>query len=142
MHCAFINTERLDHRGRHVHKCANCGREVGSKYADPGMLTAICSEDPGKPGLIRRAMNFTRAAVGHARSGFRRVSDEAREERRAICSKCPLFDGSICTHKDCGCPIKDSSAFIDKLSWASSKCPLDPPKWTAHANTCTLNSRP
>jgi hypothetical protein len=98
MHCAFINTERLDHRGRHVHKCANCGREVGSKYADPGMLTAICSEDPGKPGLIRRAMNFTRAAVGHARSGFRRVSDEAREERRAICSKCPLFDGSICTH--------------------------------------------
>lgn len=61
MKCAFEKTERLDPRGRYVHRCANCGREVGSKYENPAAITAVCSADPEKPGIVRRAMNFARA---------------------------------------------------------------------------------
>lgn len=128
MRCAFINTDRLDHRGRHVHKCANCGREVGSNHADPDMIRAICSEDPGKPGLIRRAINFTRAAVQHAGDRLAVVPDEVRAARLAICQACPLLVDDVCTHPKCGCGIKANRTFIDKLSWASSKCPIG--KWS------------
>lgn len=127
MKCAFTKTDQLDPRGRYVHKCQNCGREIGSKYEDPAMVNATCSADPQKPGLIQRAMNFARAATEHIRTGRKLVSDEERTLRLATCNACELFADGICSHPDCGCPMKAKRGFIDALGWASKKCPLG--KW-------------
>jgi hypothetical protein len=127
MNCAFEQTDKLDARGRVVHRCANCRREVGSKYSDPSMVRANCTAGPEKPGIVRRAINFTRAAIEHVRGGRQLVSDEIRAARFAECQACPLFVEGICSHPDCGCPMKQQRSFIDALGWASKKCPLD--KW-------------
>ena len=127
MKCAFAKTDALDNRGRFVHKCQNCGREVGSKYEESAMVNATCSADPQQPGVIRRAMNFARAAAEHIRTGRKLVSDEVRAERLSVCQSCPLLVGGICSHPKCGCPVKVAREFIDKLGWQSSKCPIS--KW-------------
>ena len=57
-------------------------------------------------------------------------SEEEKQKRYEICkqNKCNLFvshgDGGICAHDDCGCFIRSNGKFMDKLSWADSKCPV------------------
>lgn len=97
-------------------------------------------EPPPPPGFWRRAANFAAAAlkqaplfVEAALTGDETVAlrSPAEIERiAAICKACPLFNGEVCTHKNCGCQISaDRSAWLSKLAWRSQKCPDDPPKW-------------
>jgi hypothetical protein len=116
MLCDFENI------GPKLHRCRRCGHEQPSRYDDPKMLKRQCG-----PSLSQKVGNFAAATVQHVASGLAVVTREERDRRAEICRGCPLFDGRICTHSDCGCPVSAEQRFIDKLSWASSECPVR--KW-------------
>jgi hypothetical protein len=80
---------------------------------------------PG-PGLLTKAVNFTKSAVSHIAAGAPRASDAEIERRFAICQGCEFYDGSACTK--CGCPVVRESRFVSKLAWAGEKCPVG--KWS------------
>jgi hypothetical protein len=77
------------------------------------------------PGLLERAGNFVAALADHAADGFREAPSEAVAARLAACRTCEWHDRPTghCSH--CGCHL------ATKTKWASSVCPLDPPKWPA-----------
>lgn len=79
------------------------------------------------PGMIRQAMNFTKALAAHAKDGARLVNDRVFELRMAECLTCPERAGDQCAA--CGCPVDA------KASWASENCGLiklgKEPKWKA-----------
>lgn len=86
-----------------------------------------------EPSLARKAVNLGKAVVRHAATGFQEVSQEAQDRRISLCvTGCGLYDAEkdICTHADCGCPIKHSVIpGLRKVQMASSKCPIG--RWDA-----------
>jgi len=93
-------------------------------------LIVLSRDDRDKkqpPGLMRQAMNFTKALAAHAKDGARLVSDAVYELRMAECLTCEERVGDRCAA--CGCPVDA------KASWASETCGLvklgKEPKWTA-----------
>lgn len=124
MLCAFVYTGNRDERGRFIHKCERCENLRSSNYECPERLREACR---AVPGAAQRVANFAAASREHVKSGLALVSDEVRDQRLATCQACPLYDGTICTHPKCGCPIKLKRSWFDKLSWKSSTCPLN--KW-------------
>lgn len=104
-------------------KCEKCGFVVKSDK-----IHKNCRDIPS---ITKRAKNLSKAVVKHFSTGMQHCSDEEKQERFTICqsNKCGLFrpygnsgDG-ICAHDDCGCFIRSNGKFLDKLSWADSKCP-------------------
>lgn len=89
----------------------------------------IKSEKP-IPSITKRITNFGKAVVKHIKTGRHHCTEEEKQERFSICqsNKCNLFrkygNGGICAHDDCGCFIRSNGKFLDKLSWADSKCPV------------------
>ena len=75
-----------------------------------------------RPSSIRKAVNFSKAAIKHIANGLEHTSKEVQEKRRSFCLQCPFIDPVspvlICTHEKCGCYI-DS-----KVIWASEECPI------------------
>jgi hypothetical protein len=82
------------------------------------------------PNIIKRGKNLARAAVGHMVKGNPHCTEGQKQERYKVCqsNQCGLFrqyrDGGLCAHDDCGCYIRSNGQFMDKLSWADSKCPV------------------
>lgn len=66
-------------------------------------------------------------------------SQERMEEIHKICSDCPLFEkgaGWIWGYDRCGqckCNLHPNSKTMNKLYWATTRCPLDEPKWKEDA---------
>lgn len=97
-------------------------------------LTCVCGFDAktpsdslqgAGPGAARRAVNFTKAAFSHVALGGTRATQEERERRFSICESCDKhYNGTACTHPQCGCMIGNKEAFVDKLSWEEQRCPL------------------
>lgn len=86
-----------------------------------------------EPSLLKKAANFTKAAIQHVIQGNPHCSEEVRTQRFNICksNQCGLFkvyspdkNIGICAHDDCGCFIRSNGQFLDKLSWADSSCPV------------------
>ena len=83
------------------------------------------------PSFSKRVANFGKAGAKHLLTGRQHCTPEQRRERFKICksNKCGLFiphgPGGMCSHDDCGCFIRSNGKFLDKLSWADSKCPVD-----------------
>jgi len=79
-----------------------------------------------EPTVAEMATNFTQAMGDWVQAGFAVVGREIYEQRHAICLGCEYWDAKaragLGKCKRCGC----SRA---KLWLASSKCPLNPPKW-------------
>lgn len=123
MRCAFTYTGERE-GDKFLHRCERCQAVRASKYENPALLKAECG---AAPSIIQRVANFAGAAVTHVRTGRKRVADEVREHRLATCQACPLLVDGVCSHPNCGCPIRNGRAWIDKLSWESSRCPLA--KW-------------
>lgn len=46
-----------------------------------------------------------------------------------VCTPCPHFGGDQCNQ--CGCTISPTARFRNKLAWATTQCPLQPPKFEA-----------
>ena len=139
MLCVFILPDPADPR---VKTCSRdgCGNRIVSDYP-PERCYAECKSPSVAPPLVKRALNFVRAAFGQAPlaieaiiEGDSSIAFRSREEIEriaAICKACPLFDGQVCTHRNCGCTISaDRNEFWSKLAWRSQRCPDDPPRWT------------
>lgn len=94
-----------------------------------GLIVLSCDDRDKKqpPGLLRQAMNFTKALAAHAKDGARLVDDRVFELRMAECLTCEERVGDRCAA--CGCPVDA------KASWASETCGLvklgREPKWKA-----------
>ena len=106
-------------------RCRNCGYIISQK------IPRNCDIYHKKaPGLAQKTVNFTKAATNHVITCLKHCTEEEKQQRFNICksNKCGLFrehgDGGICAHDDCGCYIRSSGKFMDKLSWADSKCPV------------------
>lgn len=106
-------------------KCKYCGFVVSNNT-----YRKNCLAKKEIPGLVQRAKNLGKATINHIKTGMKHCSEEQKQERFNICksNKCGLFrvygDGGICAHSDCGCCIRSNGKFLDKLSWADSKCPV------------------
>jgi hypothetical protein len=119
IHCDFVVFERR-------FKCKNCG------FISPTNAKRNCKlEEKDIPSFTKRVANFTKSLIKHNLTGRKHCSKQQRNERYEICksNKCGLFksdDGinGICAHDDCGCFIRNSGKFMDKLSWEDSKCPM------------------
>lgn len=100
-----------------------CTASVVARGFDPPANPAVM------PSFLTRARNFAAAAATHVAAGMRLASDEERERRFAICQQCEFFDGSAC--RKCGCGVSRERAYVSKLSWATSSCPVG--KWAAES---------
>jgi hypothetical protein len=121
--CVFVPTEHNDE-----YRCDRCGRIVASRHGQT-RIHARCNSSP--PSLVKRTMNFAGALVNHVARGMPTAPQAEIDRRLAICKSCPLFDGAICRHADCGCRISQARKFFNKLAWADQSCPIG--KWNAIA---------
>lgn len=91
---------------------------------------AVKANNAKLPSYQRRAVNFAKAAYAHAKSGFRKATDEQVALRFSICEQCKLFkrkdiDRGRCLHPSCGCALKAVGVKgLNKLRWADQACPL------------------
>lgn len=97
---------------------------VQSKSSSTPELKPQPPESP--PGILTLAKNLGTAIVHHAIDGSRIAPVEIQAERKALCFACDHHDHEIDRCNACGCVAMNL-----KRSWASSACPLDPPKWLA-----------
>ena len=97
--------------------------ESGKQTEDRDFAVAV----PEEPGLLRKAVNFTKAAVQHVATGCHSAMPEEKARRLSICELCVgpggFFDpvSRVCTHPTCGCRM------VVKAHWLESKCPIG--KW-------------
>lgn len=75
--------------------------------------------------LIEQAASLVVAVVDHALDGHRRATPDVQADRQRSCRACPLLDHTDDRCTSCGCFM------AIKWAWASSACPLDPPRWEA-----------
>lgn len=82
-----------------------------------------------KPTIAQMARSFAHAAKAWAASGFKNVSQEVYEYRLDRCENgCPFWQGqSAFGYGKCG---KCGCGGL-KLFAATTRCPLDPPRWNA-----------
>jgi hypothetical protein len=106
----------------HEHREWTVIRQDRNNY---GLVVLSCRAEDRKqpPGLMRKALNFSKALADHARAGMKLVDDETYEKRLELCLLCPERAHDVCSK--CGCPVDK------KCSWAEQSCPADPPKWGA-----------
>jgi hypothetical protein len=108
--------------------CANCGFKTKIKNLHIN-CTSTSRIQKSEPNMLKKGINFGNAALKHVKSGMKHCTDEQKQDRFEICrsNECGLFkvhgEGGICSHDDCGCYIRSNGKFMDKLSWAESKCP-------------------
>lgn len=90
---------------------------------------------PESPPATKLAMQFAKELAKWTAAGFPRRNRWEREEIAAICSSCQNYvdergdDRGYCGI--CFCPVH---RYSQKLKWATTHCPDDPPKWTALDN--------
>lgn len=66
-----------------------------------------------------------------AQAGKPYRTDERMKEVFEICKGCPFFDGNeeAGSCGICGCRLSPDDKFINKIAWATTNCPHNPPKW-------------
>jgi hypothetical protein len=108
-------------------QCKKCGLTLSSDDGYPPIM--VCSHinnyQASEPGVSEKIVGFFGSLAEHAAKGFEYVTKEAFDERHKICSSCPFYQNNKC--KICGCPILARQSLVGKLSWKSSKCPIN--KW-------------
>jgi len=114
--------------------CSSCGRYLGEVEVWPVHCVMECGNvmwrndgPPTPPGVLRRGYNYVRAWARWAASGYPIRNDAEITRLRGVCGACELFNGSICTHKKCGCGVAEGHWWGDKLRWATEDCPIQ--KW-------------
>lgn len=101
----------------------------------PSKITAyMCEQEPSwcistePPTPAEKARNFIAAAKNWAASGFKHVTQEQYEARKAICDRCPYWHGEqlfgLGACQRCGCSHL-------ALYLSSKSCPDNPPRWNA-----------
>lgn len=131
--CPFVLIGQEGAKWRH--ECPLCGRSELFPSKESHLLKSVCtaqaapagSRPPRRPpSVIRRSINLLRDSARHISGGSRKVNDATRQARLAACQSCiKHFDGEVCTHPQCGCPMTDKrNGWRDALSWESKRCPV------------------
>lgn len=89
----------------------------------------IC-RDENQPTFVEKAVSFVGEMTKWAASGFKVVSQEILDERLAICQKCNYW-GGLAGGKLMAARCGRCSCSGLKLALATTRCPLNPPKWSA-----------
>lgn len=83
------------------------------------------------PSFLRKGINFGIAAVKHhVFAGGRQTTPMEARRRLSICEACPA--NQLSAERQCllcGCPVDE------KVTWASERCPHDPPFWDVEKST-------
>ena len=119
--------------------CERCRKEYHWPVSHP-LPVRNCGEGLSGHPFLKRAINFAKAAFRQVPlvAEYVLTGDEARAFRSQaeieaiakVCKACPLFNGDVCTHKNCGCPIdKDRSRWWSKVAFKSAFCPDTPRRW-------------
>lgn len=104
--------------GRHIHGTLYERYTTNPKYkALIDKTSYINIAFPQEPGLMQKAVNFSKALVKHAATGFQSVSKEEQEERMNICKACSHFNKEKTSCYLCGCHLNT------KTAWNESRCP-------------------
>jgi hypothetical protein len=82
-----------------------------------------------RPGPVAKVGNAVKAVVAHVADNGRVASPAVQAQRMAICRACPEFEPTAPACRRCGCGTVVKGGLELKLSWASSECPLNPPRW-------------
>lgn len=125
-------------------RCPRCGHEEVSEVFQSWQLHRHCpalKPTDEAPSIMQRAVNFAKSVfaqaplvaeallTGDESAAFR--SKEEIEAIAAVCKTCPLFNGQVCTHRDCGCVIdEERSVMWSKIAYRSAHCPDNPPRWS------------
>jgi len=134
MFCDFIKDDDTNK----PFQCKMCGyrSRVDARRQCPKLESKEGIESPriDSPSTFKKIGNFGRHLLEHASDGFQRASEEDIQDRLEVCKGCELFKliqenpiHGVCQHESCGCSIKDTQVFLNKLAWKSSECPLK--KW-------------
>lgn len=120
-YCSFVEIEMG------LFQCDKCGLTLSTDDGYPPIMVCsyIDNNQIAEPSIPEKIVGFFGSLVEHAARGFEYVTKEVFEERYRICSSCPFYQNNKC--KICGCPLLDRQSLIGKLSWKSSKCPIN--KW-------------
>lgn len=116
-----------------IFHCPYCGLAVPMEL-DQFPLHCSCGRsfrDPRTvkgPGVLHSIANFYDASKRWREAGKPRRPEWEAEQYVALCSECQFYNGSICTHRDCGCGVKRAPlGLVRKLERATEKCPVG--KW-------------
>lgn len=115
--------------------CPSCHTQIPMKESEFPVhcvcgFVAVSPETKreGPPSFVRRVRNFARATSRYVVAGRPQRSEiEINEILETHCKTCEYYDGQICTHKDCGCPVARAGRWRNKLAWATESCPIG--KW-------------
>lgn len=77
--------------------------------------------------------NAAEAYGRFATDGGYLLEQDQIDSRLAVCQKCELFNGKICTHSKCGCPVNRLRTFRNKLALSTEECPIG--KWPTEARS-------
>lgn len=99
--------------------------KTGARWKLSEFVPPTCTVPYRDPRWHVLATRFLRAWTLHLLRGSPATPEHARAARLAICQTCPEYDGRKC--KKCGCGIKTTKAWLDKLGWADQSCPIG--KW-------------
>lgn len=129
MACIF---KPWEYKGEKLFRCERCAYKTKYEHVVREDCRPIYQPQYEGPGLLQKIENFTLAAGEHLKNGSPMVSEEVVKERLDICKNCPakLYRnmengiGGVCIHESCGCSVKDSVEYFNKLAWADQKCPL------------------
>jgi hypothetical protein len=108
-------------------KCKNCTLDIPlrkiPKGFDPLKIKHGCNKEKrnnydrfNRPGLIKKAINFTTATKDHIKAGHKSTKPELHKLRLEICNTCDHGDNEECFV--CGCKL------VKKAAWAEQECPL------------------
>jgi hypothetical protein len=102
-----------------IEPCPGC--KEPKKTAQP--YTPPAPSNVQMPSLWQQAKNLTKSVVEHTKTGGQNVTAEEKQARLDICNSCEFFNKDNNRCGKCGCMMQI------KTGWASSSCPLNPPKW-------------
>jgi len=82
--------------------------------------------------MFNKVKQFLEEKKGWDDAGQPYRSEEKIQELFNICIQCPEYQKvskKVGKCGVCGCRLSYSSKFLNKLAWATTRCPLDEPKW-------------
>lgn len=91
--------------------------------------------------MLNRATAFLREYAAWSAAGWPVRSAQRIAELFAVCQACEHFES---TGQDrgrcrlCTCHVSTASGELNKLFWATTVCPADPPRWAAEGDDDSL----
>lgn len=91
--------------------------------------------------MIGKILNFAAEKYRWYKAGRPFRTDARIAELFDICNQCKYYNKSDEEHGNCsicGCRLTKFKATLSKNSWATTKCPLDEPKWVEESDQTEL----